>query len=377
MQKNNSIICSIHKGILENPFQCRNCNKYCCKDCIDNYKYCPFCKNEKNYYPNIKINTDIKSRFQKCKNCEIYFERIYFNKHKCEEKKAIHCYFCNFVGTKEKFFEHLIKKHKKILINDLKNFFGNNNQNNINYTDLYNDFFIENSDDLYNYNKQKNNDFLDIRHINSFEDSNNNFNNYFDCNNKINNLKSTKNKDGKKNFIFDKPNNNSINNSDNDDKNYNNNNKNNYNNINNNNINEINNIKNNDNKFYNDINIKNTIFLVNNNGYYYCNKQKDFKCKCCEDNICKKGNCMCGSCQKENCKNNNFERKCLINKYGKKSIFNLGKFVCYFDFGNGKKCNGINYVCPGCQSLLENRIHYLDEKTFMETQIIIDYNSNF
>ena len=122
--------------------------------------------------------------------------------------------------------------------------------------------------------------------------------------------------------------------------------------------------------------MKNTIILANN-GYYYCNKQKEFKCKCCEDNICKKGNCMCGSCQKKNCKNNNFERKCLINKYGKKSIFNLGKFVCYFDFGNGKKCNGINYVCPGCQSLLENRIHYLDEKTFMETQIIIDYNSNY
>ena len=41
-----------------------------------------------------------------------------------------------------------------------------------------------------------------------------------------------------------------------------------------------------------------------------------------------------------------------------------------------KKCDGINYVCPGCQSLLENRIHYLDEKTYREMQIIIDYNSN-
>ncbi len=36
----------------------------------------------------------------------------------------------------------------------------------------------------------------------------------------------------------------------------------------------------------------------------------------------------------------------------------------------------MNYVCPGCQSLLENRIHYLDKDTYNEFQQIIDYNSN-
>ena len=47
MDENNKIICSIHKGILENPYQCYFCKNYCCKDCIDNYynKICPVCKN--------------------------------------------------------------------------------------------------------------------------------------------------------------------------------------------------------------------------------------------------------------------------------------------------------------------------------------------
>ena len=143
--KDKIIKCSIHKGILENPVQCINCKKYCCKDCIDNYynKYCPFCNNEKNYYPDIKLHTDLKSRFRKCENCEIYFERIHFEKHKFKcGKKIINCYFCNFVGTKEKFLEHINKKHKKILINDFKDIFGNNNQNNNNYSDINNVIII-------------------------------------------------------------------------------------------------------------------------------------------------------------------------------------------------------------------------------------------
>ena len=391
--KDKIIKCSIHKGILENPVQCINCKQYCCKDCIDNYynKYCPFCNNEKNYYPDIKLLTDLKSRFRKCENCEIYFERTHFEKHKIKcEKKIINCYFCNFVGTKEKFFEHFNKKHKKILINDFKDIFGNNNQNNNNYSDINNEFYLEESDDnnLYNYNKKKSNDYINIGHIHSIKNLNINNNiNCFDNNivKKNESSKSTKNKDGKK-FIFETPIN--KNNSDNNNNNYNKNNYNInfnnindddiYNNININNINDNNNNNNdNDNKSYNveDNGMKNTMILAEN-GYFYCNKPKDFKCNCCEDNICKLGNCMCGYCQKANCKNKYFERKCLINKYGKKSIFSLGKFVCYFDYGYGKKCDGINYVCPGCQSLLENRIHYLDEKTYREMQIIIDYNSN-
>ena len=96
----------------------------------------------------------------------------------------------------------------------------------------------------------------------------------------------------------------------------------------------------------------------------------------CEDNICKKGNCMCSYCQKKNCKYKYLIKEVLFNKYGIKSIFRLGKFACNIEYGNGKVCNGINYVCPGCQSLFENRIHYLDKDTYNEFQQIIDYNSN-
>ena len=206
--------------------------------------------------------------------------------------------------------------------------------------------------------------------------NNNNNNNYYNNNN--NNYYNNNNN----NNYYNNNNNNNYNNNNNNNKNnnhiYNNNNNEYNNNNNNNNINNMNKIKENNNDIIDmskKVNNKNytNLMICEDDGFFYCNKPKDFKCKCCEDNICKKGNCMCGNCQKENCKEKNIQKGSLINKYGNISIFHLGNFVCNTE-RDGKYCDGINYVCPGCQSLLENRIHYLDKNIYDPIQLIIDYN---
>ena len=431
--ENKKIFCEIHNGILEDPYQCYFCKRYCCKDCIENYngKICPFCQNEKKFNSDIRLKSELRTNYKKCEKCEKYFDHLNIKNHKDKcEKKIIHCYFCNFVGEKEKFIEHFYKKHKKILINDFEKIINFYKTNEKNYN--FNDFEKEN-EDLYDcYIKQKSSDYINENMIqterNNLIRNKNTFENKFIINNnyvydKQNNPSSTRNKQSP-NFIFETPinnknnnnnnnyynnnnnnyynnnNNNNYYNNNNNNNYYNNNNNNNYNNNNNNNKNN-NHIYNNNNNEYNNnnnnktknnmnkikennndiidmskkVNNKNytNLMICEDDGFFYCNKPKDFKCKCCEDNICKKGNCMCGNCQKENCKEKNIQKGSLINKYGNISIFHLGNFVCNTE-RDGKYCDGINYVCPGCQSLLENRIHYLDKNIYDPIQLIIDYN---
>ena len=47
-----------------------------------------------------------------------------------------------------------------------------------------------------------------------------------------------------------------------------------------------------------------------------------------------------------------FINEVKFNKLGIKSKFCLGKFQCNIEYESRKVCNEMNYVCPGCQSLL-------------------------
>ena len=269
--ENKKIFCEIHNGILEDPYQCYFCKRYCCKDCIENYygKICPFCKNEKKFNSDIRLKSELRTKYKKCEKCEKYFDHLNIKNHKDKcEKKIIHCYFCNFVGEKEKFIEHFYKKHKKILINDLEKIinFDKTNEKNYNFNDLNSD--DENEDlNLYDcYIKQKSSDYINENMIqterNNLIRNKKTFENKFIINNnyvydKQNNPSSTRNKQSQ-NFIFETPinnknnnNNNNYYNNNNNNNYYNNNNNNNYYNNNNNNNynNNNNNNKNNNNKF--------------------------------------------------------------------------------------------------------------------------------
>ena len=270
----NQFKCFIHKGILENPYQCTNmnCQKIFCKDCIVNYSgnLCPNCHTEKKIAPHTGLFLKIKTKYKKCEKCEKYFEQSEIDQHlKNCNINIIKCCFCNFIGEKKFFFEHYIKKHGDILIDK----------------------------------SEKNNIII----------NNNNYKN-----NIINN---------------------------------------------NNNINVNDQIINN-----NESVIANTL---NNpeNKFFYCNNLKNFKCNCCKDNICKKNNCMCSNCQKKNCVNFGYGKNTLINKYGNLSYFHSGKFSC-------NNCDVTHEICPGCESLFENRIHYLDNETYNIIQKMIDFNLN-
>jgi hypothetical protein len=255
--------CFIHGGILEDPFQCLNCQIVFCKECINNYygNLCPNCQKEKNVIQHIDLFNKIKNKYKKCKICDKYIEQNLIKQHSQNCKiYIIKCRFCKFKGEKKNFFEHYIKKHG--------------------------DKLIEESEKI-----EKNSIQIDgggnISGVTEF---------------------------------------------------------------------------------------KNTLKLDYTNGFFYCYKPKDFNCNCCKDNICKKDNCMCSFCQKKNCEREELNKTTLINKYGNFSYFHLGKFICNMNFQNNTKyCDGIHNICPGCKSLFENRIHYLDEETYKNIQEIINF----
>ena len=67
--------------------------------------------------------------------------------------------------------------------------------------------------------------------------------------------------------------------------------------------------------------------------------------------IIKKG-IVCVVFVKKIFKNIYFINEVKFNKLGIKSKFCLGKFQCNIEYESGKVYNEMNYVCPGCQSLL-------------------------
>jgi len=263
--------CFIHKGNLEDPYQCMDCQKIFCKDCIDNYygNLCPNCRTEKKitqYIPHNKKKTINK----KCKKCDKYFVQSEINQHfqNCN-MNIIKCRFCNFIGETKNFYEHYKKKHP--VSSSLQNFLSESAIKNI----------------------------------------------IININNNINIIQ-----EGDSSKLG-----------------------------------------------------KTTI--ISPNGFFYCNSIKRFNCKCCKDNICKEDNCMCSFCQKKNCDYYEFGKNILINKYGNLSHFNLGKFCCNMFYQNNTKyCDVIHGICPGCESLFENRIHYLDKETYNIIQKMIDFYLN-
>ena len=103
---------------------------------------------------------------------------------------------------------------------------------------------------------------------------------------------------------------------------------------------------------------------------FYCDKNNNINCSCCEEKICKLGNCLCIKCMNINKKYHELKSHYLINKCGRlaKVNKNLECFcLCYFiEDENPVICGSINkvskkiYICNGCRDLSKLILNYLN-----------------
>ena len=124
---------------------------------------------------------------------------------------------------------------------------------------------------------------------------------------------------------------------------------------------------------------KNTIqrykSLDDDNKFYYCGKINELiKCECCPDHICKKGNCFCVKCMRKNLYKLNLVNGELINRAGKVAKFIKGNYYCgsqyesifeninHITFRNTTKCEYPSVSCNNCKVLNKFRNIYYDIK---------------
>jgi len=103
---------------------------------------------------------------------------------------------------------------------------------------------------------------------------------------------------------------------------------------------------------------------------FYCDKNNNINCSCCNNNICKLGNCLCLKCMNINKQYHELKSHYLINKYGRlaKVNKNLECFCfCYFIedenpviCGFRNKVSKKSYICNGCRDLSKNIFNYLN-----------------
>ena len=127
--------CSICLGILKIPFECPNCHNNFCKEHINQIQRCPLCNMKdplNNFIKNISLERIIDDfEFQcpklcgfKCRGPELLEKHLT----QCNFTQ-IQCVLCQYQGSEEMFWAHLLDKHKKQIINQ----FGKILQNQIRF----------------------------------------------------------------------------------------------------------------------------------------------------------------------------------------------------------------------------------------------------
>ena len=122
------LLCSICGNLLEDPMECSNCHKNFCSKHLHDYNRCPNPKCGHSpfiYQSNPELKKKISDIINTCKICGqkcSNSQELKMHLKKCQ----MECSLCDFSGSKEMFWAHLIDKHKNQIIEKFKK---NNNDN--------------------------------------------------------------------------------------------------------------------------------------------------------------------------------------------------------------------------------------------------------
>ena len=108
---------------------------------------------------------------------------------------------------------------------------------------------------------------------------------------------------------------------------------------------------------------------------FYCYKNNDLNCNCCQKKICEPGSCFCIICLDYNKKYHNLPNHYLINKNGKVSKLIFGNFYCNYEYITEKyqnnnlfeiknTCFFPNYQCKACKELSFLAKKYLGKELY-------------
>ena len=116
------LLCPKCKKILNNPYECKQCRKSFCYECIKKVKICPSCNSPANFNENITFKRIISNDGIKpvCENCSMVFnDENELKFHKCKAK-FFKCKICPDFESKEneQFWEHIKNNHKNELLKE-------------------------------------------------------------------------------------------------------------------------------------------------------------------------------------------------------------------------------------------------------------------
>jgi len=147
----NNLICQFCCEIFKNPYNCKNCEKTICEECLQklrksriengNVLYCPYCKEKEDYYKNEEILKLLSKKIFFCIKCQQKFSnKDVFEEHnkkcilKCKEcNKQFNHYLTFLKHIKNEHLSDVIKKMSKNKALNIDNIEKKNNlKNNIN-----------------------------------------------------------------------------------------------------------------------------------------------------------------------------------------------------------------------------------------------------
>ena len=372
-----TITCPICTLIFDDPVECINCHNNFCRKCVEKIKEtsikhnknfeCPLCKKGFKYQKNNQFELIFNQMHLICSKCQTTI--IGYNNYKKHVCQKYSCKICELIlNNEEKLLEHFEeKKHNKIITF----YFDKNNENNKKWEDLFQKEIMELKNEKENLINYKNFLYEDKkRDIKKDEEKNkilenNNINNetqilaYKDAKEihefqNFLNIKSEQNFDkifkiylcGNERFenfqksqIFldacekEKPK-------------------------------EINKSK--------LVNIPAKCKFSEKYNLYYCYKNSNLNCNCCQNHICQPGNCLCKDCMKVNISYHGLKKYYLINKAGRACKYSYNYFHCHCKIEtrtqneNGNIFIGLNwchfpaYPCEACQQVTKLMDIYLD-----------------
>jgi len=372
-----TITCPICTLIFDDPVECINCHNNFCRRCVEKIKEtsvkhnknfeCPLCKKEFKYQKNTQFELIFNQMHLICPKCQTSI--IGYNNYKNHVCQKYSCKICELIlNNEEKLFEHFEeKKHNKIITF----YFDKNNVNNEKWEDIFQKEIMElknEKENLINYKnflyEEKKKDIKNIDDKNKILDKNN-INNetqiiaYKDAKEvhefqNFLNIKSEQNFDkifkiylcGNERFenfqksqIF---------------------------------LDACGNEKPKGIDKSKSLNIPAKCKFSEKYNLYYCYKNSNLNCNCCQNHICQPGNCICKDCMKVNINYHGLKKYYLINKAGRACKYSYNYFHCHCKIEtrtqneNGNIFIGLNwchypaYPCEACQQVTKLMDIYLD-----------------
>ena len=390
------IICQICSDYFEEPVECLTCHNNFCKTCIEelkesciknNHKFnCPLCRIEPFIY---QSNTQFKYILDlmeyECSKCKTRLKGIKnYKEHKKNCKQIFKCLICGTDFNENNFIEHLFNNdiHKNIIkysfdkINQNKKwnekFYGQmkqiqiGNESEINYKKFSEeeekkiDNTIEKwKKDYEKKNSLKNNnqkeketyeeiegyldskiiyEFQNYLNIKSEENFDKIFTKYFYGKDRFENFQNTKEFqdvcviDNKKNYIIS----------------------------------------------FKDFIVPDKCIFLDKYNLYYCFRNNNLNCECCENHICQPGNCICKECMQTNLSFHGLKQYYLINKAGRACKYSYGYFYCHCRTEKRSKnengnifiamewCHYNSLPCLACQEVTKLMDKYIDHKLLIK-----------